>query len=163
SHMIDCQLFDLKAGGHHFTNVLLHTIAAVLLFFFFRNATGSGRTSTIWSSAFVTALFAIHPLHVESVAWLAERNDVLGALVVDHHVCSARGLHRFDRAITFRLATPKRACQLRHLHLANDLAGGSRGVLSASGKSSRTLAGGKQRGVSFGDYIVRFSFSADAS
>src|SRR5438128_8228283 len=80
SHMIDCQLFDLKAGGHHFTNVLLHTIAAVLLFFFFRNATGSGRTSSIWSSAFVTALFAIHPLHVESVAWIAERKDVLSAL-----------------------------------------------------------------------------------
>src|SRR5439155_22497643 len=75
SHMIDCQLFDLKAGGHHFTNVFLHTIAAILLFFFFRNATGSGRTSSIWSSAFVTALFAIHPLHVESVAWIAERKD----------------------------------------------------------------------------------------
>jgi len=78
--------------------------------------------------------------------------------VVDQHIRSARALHRFDRAITFRLATPKRACQLRHLHLANDLAGGSRGVLSASGKSSRTLAGGKQRGVSFGNYIVRFFF-----
>src|SRR5216684_5768188 len=80
SHMIDCQLFDLKAGGHHFTNVLLHTIAAVLLFFFFRNATGPGRSSSIWSSAFVTALFAIHPLRVESVAWIAERKDVLSAL-----------------------------------------------------------------------------------
>src|SRR5437879_7766906 len=80
SHMIDCQLFDLKAGGHHFTNVLLHTIAAVLLFFFFRNATGSGRPSSIWSSAFVTALFAIHPLQVESVAWIAERQHVLRAL-----------------------------------------------------------------------------------
>src|SRR6266480_5426954 len=75
SHMIDCQFFDLKAGGHHFTNVLLHTIAAVLLFFWLRNITGR-----FWSSAFVTALFAIHPLRVESVAWIAERKDVLSAV-----------------------------------------------------------------------------------
>src|SRR6266436_2102937 len=75
SHMIDCQLYDLKAGGHHFTNVFLHTIAAVLLFFWLRNITGR-----FWSSAFVTALFAIHPLRVESVAWIAERKDVLSAV-----------------------------------------------------------------------------------
>src|SRR5438445_6642215 len=74
SHMIDCQLYDLKAGGHHFTNVLLHTIAAVLLFFWLRNITGR-----FWSSAFVTAVFAIDPLRVESVAWIAERKDVLSA------------------------------------------------------------------------------------
>jgi tetratricopeptide (TPR) repeat protein len=75
SHMIDCQLYDLKAGGHHFTNVLLHTIAAVLLFFWLRKITGR-----FWASAFVTALFAIHPLRVESVAWIAERKDVLSAV-----------------------------------------------------------------------------------
>src|ERR1700730_11075153 len=75
SHMIDCQLFDLKAGGHHFTNVFLHTIAAVLLFFWLSNITGR-----FWASAFVTALFAIHPLRVESVAWIAERKDVLSAV-----------------------------------------------------------------------------------
>ncbi len=75
SHMIDCQFSDLKAGGHHFTNVFLHTIAAVLLFFWLRNITGR-----FWSSAFVTALFAIHPLRVESVAWIAERKDVLSAV-----------------------------------------------------------------------------------
>src|SRR5947207_9251973 len=75
SHMIDCQFSDLKAGGHHFTNVFLHTIAAVLLFFWLRNITGR-----LWSSAFVTALFAIHPLRVESVAWIAERKDVLSAV-----------------------------------------------------------------------------------
>src|SRR5260370_9549945 len=57
SHMIDCQLFDLKAGGHHFTNVLLHTIAALLLFVWLRSVSGR-----VWSSAFVTALFSIHPL-----------------------------------------------------------------------------------------------------
>src|SRR5439155_16691444 len=68
SHMIDCQFYDLKAGGHHFTNVLLHTIAALLLFVFLRVVTGR-----FCSSAFVTALFAIHPLRAESVAWIAER------------------------------------------------------------------------------------------
>jgi tetratricopeptide (TPR) repeat protein len=75
SHMIDCQLYDLKAGGHHFTNVFLHTVAAVLLFFWLRNITGA-----FWQGAFVTALFAIHPLRVESVAWIAERKDVLSAV-----------------------------------------------------------------------------------
>src|SRR5260370_10434434 len=72
SHMIDCQIFDLKAGGHHFTNVLLHTIAALLLFLFLRDITG-----IFWVSAFVAALFAIHPLRVESVALIAERKVVL--------------------------------------------------------------------------------------
>src|SRR5436305_4722315 len=75
SHMIDCHFYDLKAGGHHFTNVLLHTIAALLLFVFLRDVTGR-----FWSSAFVTALFAIHPLRAESVAWIAERKDVLSAV-----------------------------------------------------------------------------------
>jgi Flp pilus assembly protein TadD len=75
SHMIDCQIFDLKPGGHHFTNVLLHSVAAVLLFnFLFKS------TARFWSSAFVTALFAIHPLRVESVAWIAERKDVLSGV-----------------------------------------------------------------------------------
>src|SRR2546430_1520143 len=80
SHMIDCQLYDLKPGGHHFTNVFLHTIAAVLLFFWLRNITGKGQSGSNWTSAFVTALFAIHPLRVESVAWIAERKDVLSAV-----------------------------------------------------------------------------------
>jgi protein O-mannosyl-transferase len=75
SHMIDCQVFDLRAGGHHFTNVLLHTIAALLLFLFLCEI-----TARFWSAAFVAALFAIHPLHVESVAWIAERKDVLSAV-----------------------------------------------------------------------------------
>ena len=75
SHMVDCQFYDLKAGGHHFTNVLLHTIAALLLFLWLCNVTGR-----FWSSAFLTALFAIHPLRVESVAWIAERKDVLSAV-----------------------------------------------------------------------------------
>lgn len=75
SHMLDCQLYGLKAGGHHFTNVFLHTLAIVLLFLVFREMTGA-----LWRSAFVAALFAIHPLRVESVAWVAERKDVLSGV-----------------------------------------------------------------------------------
>src|SRR5438105_434200 len=75
SHMLDCQLFGLQAGWHHFTNVLLHTIAAILLFFALRQMTGA-----LWRSAFVAAVFAIHPLRVESVAWIAERKDVLSGV-----------------------------------------------------------------------------------
>lgn len=72
SHMLDCQLFGLKAGGHHFVNVLWHSAAAVLLFLVLEQMTNS-----LWASAFVAAVFAIHPLRVESVAWIAERKDVL--------------------------------------------------------------------------------------
>src|SRR6267143_159795 len=75
SHMLDCQLYSLNAGGHHATNVLLHTIAALLLFRVLRQMTG-----TLWKSAIVAALFAVHPLHVESVAWVSERKDVLSAV-----------------------------------------------------------------------------------
>ncbi len=75
SHMLDCQLFGLKAGGHHFVNVLLHSASAVLLFLALAQMSPS-RTG-IWPSAFAAALFAIHPLRVESVAWIAERKDVL--------------------------------------------------------------------------------------
>jgi tetratricopeptide (TPR) repeat protein len=75
SHMLDCQLYGLKAGGHHFTNLLLHTLAAMLLFLALRQM-----TTAFWPSAFVAAVFAIHPLHVESVAWIAERKDVLSGV-----------------------------------------------------------------------------------
>ena len=74
SHMLDCQLYGLNAGGHHFTNVLLHTAAVILLFLVLRRMTGF-----LWRSAFVAAVFAIHPLRAESVAWIAERKDVLSA------------------------------------------------------------------------------------
>ncbi len=74
SHMIDCQLFGLNAGGHHFTNVLLHTIAVLSLFLVLRDMTG-----LFWRSSFVAAVFAIHPLRAESVVWIAERKDVLSA------------------------------------------------------------------------------------
>ncbi len=72
SHMLDWQLYGAKAGGHHLTNVLLHAATAILLFLLLRKMTG-----TLWRSAFVAAVFAIHPLRVESVAWVAERKDVL--------------------------------------------------------------------------------------
>jgi len=74
SHMLDCQLYGLNAGGHHLTNVILHTISVLLLFLVLKQM-----TAALWQSAFVAALFAIHPLHVESVAWIAERKDVLSA------------------------------------------------------------------------------------
>lgn len=75
SHMIDCQFYDLNPWGHHFTNVLLHAANTILLFLLLYRLTG-----TLWRSAFVAALFAIHPLHVESVAWVSERKDVLSTM-----------------------------------------------------------------------------------
>ncbi len=75
SHMIDVELFALDARGHHAMNLLLHLVNSILVFAFLRRATGE-----CWKSAFVAALFAVHPLHVESVAWVAERKDVLSAV-----------------------------------------------------------------------------------
>jgi Flp pilus assembly protein TadD len=75
SHMLDCQLYGLNAGWHHATNVLLHIIAVILLFQVLWQI-----TDALWKSALVAALFAIHPLHVESVAWVSERKDVLSAV-----------------------------------------------------------------------------------
>lgn len=75
SHMADCQLFDLRAGGHHAINVLLHAANSVLLLFLLEHLTGA-----LWRSALVAAVFAWHPMHAESVAWISERKDVLGAL-----------------------------------------------------------------------------------
>jgi tetratricopeptide (TPR) repeat protein len=75
SHMLDCQVWGLQAGGHHFTNIVLHTIAVVLLFLILLQM-----TDALWRSAFVAAVFAVHPLRVESVAWISERKDVLSAV-----------------------------------------------------------------------------------
>lgn len=72
SLMLDTQLFGLNPGGYLLTNLLLHILSTMLLFFFLKRATGS-----VWQSGFVAALFALHPLHVESVAWIAQRKDVL--------------------------------------------------------------------------------------
>jgi len=73
--MADGQLLDLKPGGHHFTNVLLHTIAVILLLIALYRI-----TRALWRTTFMAAIFAIHPLHVELVAWIAERKDVLSAI-----------------------------------------------------------------------------------
>ena len=75
SHMLDCQLYGLHPAGHHLTNLLLHAASAVTLFLVQWRMTGG-----LWPSALVAALFALHPMRVESVAWLAERRDVLSGL-----------------------------------------------------------------------------------
>ena len=75
SHMLDVQLFGMQPGWHHVTSLVLHVLNSLLLFALFLRMTGA-----IWRSACVAALFAAHPLHVESVAWLSERKDVLSAL-----------------------------------------------------------------------------------
>jgi len=75
SHMLDCQLLGVNPGLHHFSSVVVHTLAAIVLFFALDSLTGK-----IWRSAFVAAVFAIHPLRAESVAWIAERKDVLSGL-----------------------------------------------------------------------------------
>ena len=72
SHMLDCELYGLNPMGHHWTSLQIHLINTLLLFFILQYMTGA-----LWRSAFVAALFALHPLHVESVAWVAERKDVL--------------------------------------------------------------------------------------
>jgi tetratricopeptide (TPR) repeat protein len=74
SHMLDCQLFGQKAGPQHLISVGFHIANTLLLFVLLRRMTGA-----LWRSALVAALFALHPLHVESVAWISERKDVLSA------------------------------------------------------------------------------------
>ena len=75
SHMLDCQLFGLNPTGHHLTNLLLHAASAVTLFLVLWRM-----TAQLWPSALVAAVFALHPLRVESVVWIAERRDVLSGL-----------------------------------------------------------------------------------
>lgn len=75
SHIVDYEMFGLNPRGHHLVNVLLHTANTLLLFGVLNAMTGA-----VWQSAFVAALFALHPLHIESVAWVAERKDVLSGL-----------------------------------------------------------------------------------
>jgi tetratricopeptide (TPR) repeat protein len=74
SHILVAQLFGMDSGAHHLVNVLFHALAAILLFLCLRRATDAS-----WPSAFAALLFAVHPLHVESVAWVSERKDVLCA------------------------------------------------------------------------------------
>ena len=72
--MLVCQLFGMKPGMHHLTNLLFHIANSLLVLMVLKRMTGS-----LWRSAFVAALFAVHPIHVESVAWVTERKDVLSA------------------------------------------------------------------------------------
>ena len=72
SHMLDIELYGLKPGMHHFTNLIIHIVNSLLLFFVINWMTGK-----LWRSAFVAAYFALHPLNVESIAWVAERKNVL--------------------------------------------------------------------------------------
>jgi tetratricopeptide (TPR) repeat protein len=95
SHMADCQLYDLKPWGHHLSSLLLHAATAVVLFLVLRRMTGE-----TWPSTFVAAVFAIHPLRVESVAWVAERKDVLNGLCFALTLAAYVGYvrHRFSWA-----------------------------------------------------------------
>jgi tetratricopeptide (TPR) repeat protein len=86
SHALDCQIFQLNPVGHHYASLLLHATNAVLLFMLLRRATGF-----TWSSLVVAALFALHPVNVESVAWAAERKNVLSTLFF------LLALHAYDR------------------------------------------------------------------
>jgi protein O-mannosyl-transferase len=75
SHQFDCQFFDLKPAAHHLINLLFHIINTILVFLVFNRM-----TKGVWQSAFIAGLFALHPLHVESVAWVAERKDMLSTM-----------------------------------------------------------------------------------
>ena len=75
SHMTDCQVYGLRPWGHHLTSLILHTVNSILLFLLFARMTRS-----LWPSALVAVLFAVHPLHVETVAWIADRKGLLSML-----------------------------------------------------------------------------------
>jgi len=98
SHMLDCQLYGLKPAGHHVTSLLLHLASALLLLAVLKRMTGS-----LWCSTLVAAFFALHPLRVESVAWVAERKDVLSVfflmltlLAYTHHVQKSKATQKIE-------------------------------------------------------------------
>jgi tetratricopeptide (TPR) repeat protein len=101
SHMLVCQVFGLKPWGHHLTNVLLHAANTGLVFLLFRLLTGA-----LWRSVLVAALFAWHPLHVESVVWVAERKDVLsgcfGLLTLIAYACCGQ-----DQSLKSKVQSPE--------------------------------------------------------
>ncbi len=99
SHMTDCELFRLNPGGHHFVNILFHAANATLLFILLLSLTDS-----LWPSAFIAALFAWHPLHVESVAWISERKDVLSTFFAFLALLSYVRFARESRRCNFWLA-----------------------------------------------------------
>jgi tetratricopeptide (TPR) repeat protein len=100
SHLLDYQLYGLRPAGHHLTSLLFHILNTLLLFFALKSMTG-----TFWRSALVAALFALHPLHVESVAWVSERKDVLCAFFMFIALlCYSNYVHR-QRHKGFYVAT----------------------------------------------------------
>src|SRR5437867_7054578 len=102
SHMLDCQLFGLNAGAHHATSLFFHIANSLLLFLLFARMTGA-----LWPSALVAGLFALHPLHVESVAWISERKDLLSMLFMllatGAYVLHAERPRRFSYAVSLVL------------------------------------------------------------
>lgn len=96
SHMLDCQLYGLNPKGHHFNNLLIHILNTLLLFQILKRSTVS-----LWQSAFISALFAIHPLHVEPVAWISSRKDVLSTffwmltMLAYIHYAERPGINRY--------------------------------------------------------------------
>ena len=100
SHMLDIELYGLNPMGHHWTNLQIHLINTFLLFFILQYMTGA-----LWRSAFVAALFALHPLHVESVAWVAERKDVLstffGMLTILAYIRYVKKINLFRYSLVF--------------------------------------------------------------
>lgn len=96
SHMLDCQLYGLDPAGHHFTSLVFHIANTLLLFLLLQNL-----TARLWPSLFVALLFGIHPMHVESVAWVAERKDVLsGFFFLLTLLCYANAVTGDKRQVT---------------------------------------------------------------
>jgi len=116
SHMLDVHLFGLNPAGHHFTNLLFHVANTIFLFLLLSRTTGA-----VWRSALVAALFALHPLHVESVAWVAERKDVLsaffGLLAIWAYVAYAREskVQRLDSKVQRQKSVVRGAWSIFHL------------------------------------------------
>ena len=96
SLMLDSQLYDLSAGGFHLTNALLHAAAVVILFLVLWRMTGG-----VWSSGLVAAVFALHPLRVESVAWITERKDVLSGLFFMSTLAAYLGYVRYPSRLRY--------------------------------------------------------------
>ena len=112
--MLDCQLFGLKPGAHHLVSLGFHIACTLLLFLALKRMTGA-----VWRSALVAALFAWHPLHVESVAWVAERKDVLSAfffmLTLWAYARYAEG-RRQKEECRIRMQNPDSPSRIPHLH-----------------------------------------------
>ncbi|RJP75752.1 MAG: tetratricopeptide repeat protein [Desulfobacteraceae bacterium] len=102
SHMADVQVFGMNSGAHHFVNMMFHIMNSLLIFFLFRKM-----TSDYWQSCFIAVLFAVHPLHVESVAWVSERKDVLstfwGLLTLWNYIryVDHPGVYRYGLMVLF--------------------------------------------------------------